>query len=98
MTTQITEKTVTLNLKTAWGIMGALILYTFAISSTYFNLANRVSAIETTLKQHESSITEFAELKADMREIKVRMEDFPELRQNLKEIDAKLDEVMKQQR
>jgi len=94
----ITEKTITLNIKTFWAVITSLIIYSITVAGLYFTLQARVLNNEKKITQHDQAVNELGLLKADVREIKVRMEAFPEIKRDMKEIDKKLDELIRQLR
>jgi len=94
----ITEKTITLNIKTFCALITSLITYSITVAGLYFTLQARVLNNEKKITQHDQAVNELGLLKADVREIKVRMEAFPEIKRDMKEIDKKLDELIRQLR
>lgn len=90
---EISEKTITISIKTAWIIFSGIIFYTVTVVAMYFGIIARVTNTERKIVEHEQAVKELSDLKADMREVKVRMEDFSEVRSYLREMDSKLDKL-----
>lgn len=91
---EISDKTVTISLKSVWVFVTAIIFYTVSISGMYFGLNARITNNEKKLVEHQKAVTELGDLKADMREVKVRLEEISALRKDLEAIDIKIDKLI----